>query len=130
MAYSSGPYSLFPALPSPPRPEVSTARKINFQFGTFAIDDTTGGFDAMSSTAQRVVILVAKNVKKPPNITPQSLLKIEQDVRSALSVLTKQPEPVIAIKTLTVEHVGYGAVQVNLRFSDLGTGEDNTVQLN
>ena len=131
MSYSTGPYAKFPTLPVPPRPQVHSARSINFTTKKYEIDSVTGGFVGMPVVAQRVALLVSFNVEDTKFITPQDDEKVRQRMIEALSVLTESKPPVISITSIEVGRDAPGVAFRRIVYRNLleGTNVDQTVQL-
>lgn len=128
-AYRQGPYELFVELPVPPRPEIHSARGIDPQTGRYTFDATTGGFRSMHSTTQRVLLLCAFAEIKSKFITPQDLEQRRRSIILALEPLTRQPDPAIELQSVMVESSSPGMVRHRIRFKDLTTDQDQTVQV-
>lgn len=129
MPYSRGAYDLLPNLPSPARSKLSSSRKIDFATGTYVVDEN-GGFESMSSTAQRVVLLVSYAGGKPSAyITPQDLARTTDRIRKALRVMTDGPSPAIEVTSIDVSRTAPGRTRTFVEFRDLTTGLSQTVQL-
>jgi hypothetical protein len=105
---------------------VSSSRSFQFSTGTYELNED-GGFAPMSSTAQRVVLLVAFASKLEKFITPQALNSAKDRVRKALRVLTDGETP--AIKLLSIENVrtAPGVTRLQITFKDNTTGLNQTV---
>ena len=131
MAYGTGPYSLFVSLPAPPRPEVSSARNIDFATKRYMLDDTTGGFERMSPTCQRVVILVAQAAQPSQFNTEPEHNAAKAAIVKALEVLTAAQPPQIKLKSVECTSPTSGTGKWEIRFKDLtvGTDIDQTVQV-
>jgi hypothetical protein len=131
MPYSTGPYNKFTSLPVPPRPEIHSARNINFTTLQFTVNGVTGGFDSMPPTVQRVIMLVMFNTETPKFNTERDRNALDQSIRNALAELTKAPGPLITIKEITIERDGAGSAfrRVVFRDNTLNTGIDTTIQL-
>lgn len=131
MAYSTGPYARYTTLPVLPRPEIHSARSINYEHLRYEITDATGGFDGMPPIVQQVILLIQFNVEEPKFVSDQTMTKVQKDIRTALSPLTKPPNPQITLKEVTVERKTIGGMTRTVVFNDLtrGTGTDITVQL-
>lgn len=131
MAYSSGPYARFPTLPVPPRPEVSSARNVDFTTLRYTLNGTTGGFESMPPTVQRVIMLIMFGVDVPKFNTAQERNAIALQIRAALEILTQRPGPLIELREVTVERDAAGSAVRKVVFRDLtrGTDIDDTVQL-
>lgn len=125
MSYTRGPYSRFASLPSEERPEIHTARRVDFALGRYAFDSTTGAFESMHATAQRVCITVAEHVTPPHYITPQSLEQTRQDVVRALARLGSAIRDVTVAVTSTTP----GVESVAVSFTDAVSGQNLSVQL-
>ncbi len=131
MPYSTGPYNKFTSLPVPPRPEIHSARNINFTTLQFTVNGVTGGFDSMPPTVQRVIMLVMFNTETPRFNTERDRNALDQSIRTALEDLTKPPGPLITIKEITIERDEAGSAfrRVVFRDNTLNTGIDTTIQL-
>ena len=131
MPYSTGPYSRFTTLPVPPRPEIHTARNIDFTTLQFTVDGVTGGFDSMPPTVQRVILLILFNTETPRFNTERDRQALDTSIRNALAELTKSPGPLITIKEITIERDAAGSAfrRVVFRDNTLNTGIDTTIQL-
>lgn len=131
MPYSTGPYSRFTTLPVPPRPEIHTARNIDFTTLQFTVDGVTGGFDSMPPTVQRVILLILFNTETPRFNTERDRQALDTSIRNALADLTKSPGPLITIKEITIERDAAGSAfrRVVFRDNTLNTGIDTTIQL-
>lgn len=131
MSYSQGPYQLFTTLPVPPRPAISSARKINFTTKRYEVNENTGGFKRMPPTAQRVLLLICFEVEDSLFITPQGQSKVKLEIEKALSVLTDVASPLIQIRRIEVgsDFAGQGFRRVTFKDLTKNTGNDQTVQL-
>ena len=109
MSYSTGPYAKFTSLPVLPRPEVHSARAIDFPTKKYEIDPTTGGFVGMPSVAQRVMLLISFESQDSKFVTPQDNERARQRIITALKVLTEASPPVIRIKSVEVGNNGPGS---------------------
>lgn len=129
MAYRTGPYQDFVELPVPPRPVLCSARKIDAPTADFVFNGTTGGFESMPSTAQRVLLLVAWADTNERFITPQDLESHRQAIVASLDVMTRGPSP--AIKLLEVKCDPYlpENCKTTVRYRDLTTGLDQEIQV-
>lgn len=125
MSYSRGPYAAYATLPSPDRPEIHSAREVDFARRRYSFDATTGAFESMPHVAQRVVILVARNVKPRHFITDQDQAATRQDIVRALEPL----DALIADLVVTVERPAAGLESITVRYRDVSTGLNQTVQL-
>lgn len=131
MTYSTGPYAKFTTLPVPPRPQVSSARAINFSTKQYEIDEVTGGFVGMPVVAQRVALLVSFNVPESKFITAQDNQKVRDRIINALKVLTDAKPPIIALTSVEVgtEAPGVGFRRIIYKNLIEGTDINQTVQL-
>jgi len=133
MAYSTGPYTRFVQLPVPARPTINSARNIDVTTGRYTLDNTTGGFEAMPPTVQRVIILASRAMLETKvsynSIEMRNKLRLE--LNTALSVLTAKPDPAIRLDELLVMSEVAGTANVEIAFKDLtvDTGIDQRVQL-
>ena len=131
MAFRQGPYQAFVELPVPPRPVICSAAKIDAQSSDYVLDTTTGGFEAMPSTAQRVLQFVtgAQSRNRSGFITPQNLEANRLGIIAALSPMTDGPSPAIKLLVVTAISTSPGRLSGTVQFTDLTTGLDQTVQV-
>lgn len=130
MAYPQGPYQRHSTLPVESRPVLGPARKIDFVTRRYVLDDN-GSIEAMSPTAQRVVILVMLNVPVPKFNTIQARNEIGQGIRNILSPLQIESPPAIELLNVTVEKDGPSGMKRTIKFRDLSDQRHpvTTVQL-
>ena len=127
--YRKGPYQDFVDLPVPPRPVLVSARRIDAPSEDFVFNATTGGFEAMSSTAQRVLLLVSFAETLKRFVTPQDLRENEQAITAALGILTRRPSPAIKLLEVKCEPFLPEHPKTTIRFVDLTTGLDQQIQV-
>ena len=131
MAFSTGPYARFTTLPVPPRPEIATARNIDFTTLEYKVDGVTGSWARMPPTVQRVIMLIMFNTQTPRFNTERDRNALDQNIRNALSILTKEPGALITVKEVTIERDAAGSATRRVVFRDntKGSGIDTIVQL-
>jgi hypothetical protein len=128
MAYTRGAYALFTSLPVPARPELHSSRSIDAPSKRYELDATTGGYESMPSTAQRVLLLISFAAIDAKFITAQEQEETRQRIIDALKVLTDGPSPAISLKSVLVGSDRTGVSFRHVTYRDLGTGIDETVQ--
>lgn len=133
MSYGTGPFGFAPfgaALPTPTeetRSSLSSSRKIDFVRGRYVANDE-GGFEAMDDVAQTVTLLVAFTPQVGKFVTPQAIAFRRSSLFKALSVLTRKPKAVIAIKKIEITPNGRGGVDEIIIFQNLRTNTQQTVE--
>lgn len=129
MAYRQGPYQLFVELPVPPRPEIHSSRNIDPAENRYTFDATTGGFEPMHSQTQRVLLLCSFVDHGASFVTPQEFERLRREILVALEPMTAQPSPTIEVKDIWVAESAAGNARIFVKFKDLTTGQDQTVQV-
>jgi hypothetical protein len=110
-----------------PRKTLVSARKIDPQTMRYVQNDH-GGFEAMSSTAQRALLLVTFEVEESPIIDARYAAIMEARIRKALEPLTRGPEPAIQLVSVSVtDDARHGAKKV-IVFKDLKNQTTQTVE--
>ncbi len=127
MAYSTGPHALFATLPAPERASLRSSRKIDFVRKRYVLDDDDA-FEAMDDVAQRVVLLIAFNTKRPRFITPQTMSEYRDSITKALAVLTGGPEPVAGNLKVSVTTGSPGTLNTALTYTNLRTNTRTTIE--
>lgn len=116
---------------TPPAPatlsELSTSRYLDGVTGRYVTNDE-GGFDPMGDTRQRVQLLIAFALKDQPFITQRDLAEQSAAIRAALQPMTRGPEPAIRLLAVTAAQSGPTASAVTVRYIDLLTGTEQTVE--
>lgn len=129
MPYSRGPYALPSSLPVPARPVLHSARKIDPQTRRYVMVAATGGFASMHSIPQRVYFLVCQVAPRSEFVTPDDLEGVRRRIVLALEVLTKAVPPAIELQAVTVTSGAMGQTDRLVKFQDLTTGQDQSVQV-
>jgi hypothetical protein len=114
-------------VPSATRSDLHSSRKIDPETMTY-VTSSTGGFDGMPDTAQRVLLLIAFGVKEPPLIDNRYQAVIEARIRKALEPLTSGPEPSISRVKITIGENGKQTTTKSVEYYDLRSGETNSVK--
>lgn len=128
MGYTRGPYAAHSSLPVLDRPILYSSRKIDPQTGRYKLNQTTGGFDMMPSTAQRVFLLVAMAAPVQDFITPQHAAETRQRIMAALDIMTSGPAPAIKLLSVEVGSDEAGKSYRRIEYRNLTTGLDESVQ--
>lgn len=131
MPFATGPYHAHSLLPVPPRPALATARELDVPRKQFVINATTGGYESMNATAQRVVLLVAFAIKAKDwkFLSDRDNERRRQAVATALEIMTKATPPDITGLVVTVVRDRAGVGKVDVEFVDATTGQKNELQL-
>ena len=131
MAYATGAYHTHSLLPVPPRPALATARELDVPRKQFVINATTGGYESMNATVQRVILLVAFALKAKDwkFLTDRDNEQRRQAGVTAREIMTKDITPEIVERVVTVTRDRASVGKVNVEFGDAPTGEENTLQL-
>lgn len=111
------------------RTSLSSSRKIDAETMTY-VENDDGGFDPMSDTAQRVLLLIAFEVKEPPILDARYPAIMEARIRKALSPLTSGREPAIKILSISVGTDGRQTGRKRIVFKDLKSSTTQTVEAN
>jgi hypothetical protein len=128
MAYSTGPYRLFPNLPSPGASTLTSSRKIDFSTGKYVTDDD-GGFEAQDDIAQRVMLKICYLVPEQKFLTPQANATTEAEIRAALADMYSGPEPEIELLSVSKRRDAAGRTSTVVAFRILSTGNKTTVEI-
>lgn len=125
------------ALTATPLPEAGS-RFINPRTRDFEVDSNTEQLAQMPKTRQRVLLAVT-TVRSSSTAIPGMGLAMPDRIggafetqtrfayRSALAHLTREESPVIQIDDIKVEVYAVGKVLVTISYTDLATGEPDTV---
>lgn len=99
-------------------PPITTAssRAIDPMTGQYVVN-AAGNFEAMPDLHQRVVLLIAYNVRVPRLIGPSFRATIAAEVRRALRPLTHSRPPQAVIKSIAVEPATGGSL-IFVTFAD------------
>jgi len=97
----------------------------------YEVDQTTGGFERMPPTAQRVALLISFEVEPAKFVTDVDNEAVRRRIIQALSVLTDGRSPLIKIKEIAIgsDRAGQGFRRVVFQDLTKNTGIDQTVQL-
>jgi len=128
MPYLTGPYAHQTSLPSPARPTIYSARNIDFATQRYTIDTSTGGYDAMQSTRQRVLLAVAFGAgERPSHVDDRQLEARSQRIIAALDDLVADGS--IADVSVSFEHPSPGVVRERVNYRNLQTGTDDSAEV-
>lgn len=128
MAYTRGPHAAHSSLPLLPRPILHSSRSIEATTGRYVVDSTTGGFESMPSTAQRVLLIVSHADVKTDFITDQDAEEARRRIMNALDVLTSGQTPAIKLLRVEVGSDSTGTTYRRVDYRNLLTGLDESVQ--
>ena len=129
MAYHRGPYSLPGANPPPDRPKMHSARAIDAPTQRYVLDDTTGAHTGMRALAQRVYIAVSKATPKARFVTPDGMEAERQRILAELKALSGGDNPDLQVLEVSVTRSGAGTIKRLVRYRNLTTGLEESVQL-
>ncbi len=129
--YSAGPYSAFASLPAPPRPVIHSSRSITADTAEYELDPVTGGNLPMSSTAQRVLIVVTKaqHDQRGGFITDPDRNKTRRAIRAALEPLIKDGSITVRDDAVELVNPSQGVEQGVVNYKSIKQGIDQSVQL-
>lgn len=128
--YATGPYSTPGALPSPPKSIVHSSRKVNAATQEYELDPITGGPLPMDSTAQRVLIAVAKATltKDQRFITPQDQAATRDRILEAIQFLIDDGSIELRAGSVTISNPERGTEKGVVNYKKLKEGIDQSVQ--
>ena len=116
------------ALPAEDPAELSSSRKIDGTTKKF-VQNTNGGYAGMSDTMQRVLLLVSFAVRNYPKFnTDESREQIMADITTALHPLTNPKNQAIELIEVSVRDDGRDGTYPLVRYRDLVSGKEQTVQ--
>ncbi len=134
MAFGVGPFGIGPLgvpaadLPAEDPAELSSSRKIDGTTKKF-VQNTNGGYAGMSDTMQRVLLLVSFAVRNYPKFnTDESREQIVADITTALRPLTNPKNQAIELIEVSVRDDGRDGTYPLVRYRDLVSGKEQTVQ--
>lgn len=125
MTYCKGPYQHFTSLPSPSTTVLHSSREIDFVERRYTTD-TNGNPEGMPSTRQRVFLALDFGTGSPPAFQTEP----ELARRRAAIIAALQPmvvEGAIRLESVDVVAGSTGTTQEQVSYTDLGTGDSDTV---
>jgi hypothetical protein len=104
---------------------------VDFTHKVYETNALTGGFDAMPSVAQTVIMLISFSVEAAKFITTQEDQRAKDRIILALDSLINSDPPAIELVSIEIGSDSPSTGYRRIRFKDLlkGTGVDQTVQL-
>jgi len=126
-----------PISASIPATDTALSRYIDPNTGEYAIDSTTGVYQTMPSTRQRVMLALITELGsvsidrefgylRPRKIGARFEQQVKDSVRSALLQLT-DIEKIVRIDNITIDRTGQSRAEVTVKYTDLSTGDADEV---